>query len=46
MLNKAKRAASEISEKQRMVINERIQTKIEDFLKSKTFEELTKDFNL
>lgn len=46
MLNNAKCAASEISEKQRALINERAQTKIEDFKKSKTFEDLMKDFNL
>ena len=46
MLNNAKRAASEISEKQRALINERVQTKIEDFKKSKTFEDLMKDFYL
>lgn len=46
MLNNAKRAASETSEKQRALINERVQNKIEDFKKSKTFEDLMKDFNL
>lgn len=46
MLNNAKRAAAEISEKQRELINERVQTKIEDFKKSKTFEDLMKDINL
>lgn len=46
MLINAKRATSGISEKQSKVINERVQTKIEDFKKSKTFEDLMKDFNL
>lgn len=46
MLNNAKRAASEINEKQRALINERVQTKIEGFKKSKTYEDLSKDFKL
>ena len=46
MLNNAKKATSETSEKQKELINSRVQAKLEEFKKSKTFEDLKKDFNL
>ncbi|QNU67373.1 hypothetical protein EHE19_002190 [Ruminiclostridium herbifermentans] len=46
MLNNAKELAANISDKQREIINNRVKTKVEDFRKSKAFEDLKKDFNL
>ncbi len=46
MLNNAKELATHISDKQREVINNRAKSKVEDFKKSKVFEDLKRDFNL
>lgn len=46
VLNNVKKAGTEISETQREVINKRLTDRIEDFKKSKTFEDLKRDFNL
>lgn len=46
ILRKVKKSATEISDKQKDVINNRVKSKLDDFKQSKVFEDLKKDFNL
>lgn len=46
ILNTAKQAAAQTSENQQELINKKVKDRMEDFKKSKTFEDLKKDFNL
>lgn len=46
ILRNVRKSASEISVKQKEVINNRVKSKLDDFKQSKVFEDLKKDFNL
>lgn len=46
ILRNARESATEISDKQKEVINNRVKSKLDDFKQSKIFEDLKKDFKL
>ena len=46
ILRNARESVTEISDKQKEVINNRVKSKLDDFKQSKIFEDLKKDFKL